>query len=62
MSALSLLSTDQQDKLAYLHGQLTHGKNVQSTCWEWAEYYLTEVDIYDVLLIEEKDFRDYKAF
>lgn len=62
MPALSLLNTGQQDKLAHLQSQLTHGQNVQSTCWEWAEYYLTEVDIYDVLLIEEKDFRDYKAF
>lgn len=62
MPALSLLNTDQQDKLVHLHSQLTYGQNVQSTCREWAEYYLTEVDIYDVLLIEEKDFCDYKAF
>lgn len=62
MPALRLLNTELQDKLDHLHNQLTLDTNVQSTYWECAESYLKGIGIYDVLLIEEQDFRNYKIF
>ena len=62
MPALRLLNTESQDKADYLHNQLTTDINVPSTYWECAESYLKGVGIYDVFLIEEQDFRNYKIF
>ena len=50
------------DKADYLHNQLITDINVPSTYWECAESYLKGVGIYDVFLIEEQDFRNYKIF
>lgn len=62
MIALRLLNTESQDKADYLHNQLITDINVPSTYWECAESYLKGVGIYDVFLIEEQDFRNYKIF
>lgn len=62
MTALRLLNTESQDKADYLHNQLITDINVPSTYWECAESYLKGVGIYDVFLIEEQDFRNYKIF
>lgn len=62
MPALRILNTKLQEKLDYLRTQLTKGNEAPSIGWEYAEYYLVEAGIYDVLLIEEKDFCNYKAF
>ena len=62
MPALRILNTELQEKLNHLRTQLIKGNEGPSIGWEYAEYYLAEEGIYDVLLIEEKDFCNYKAF
>ena len=59
---IKIIEYESQDKADYLHNQLITDINVPSTYWECAESYLKGVGIYDVFLIEEQDFRNYKIF
>lgn len=60
MSAIRLLQAERQEDIRHLHRQLMSGGILQRELWEEAETYLIQKDIYDVILIEESDFREYK--
>ena len=62
MSAIRLLQAERQEDIRHLHRQLMSGGILQRELWEEAETYLIQKDIYDVILIEESDFREYKKF
>lgn len=62
MSAIRLLQAERQEDIRHLHRQLMSGGILQRELWEEAETYLIQKDIYDVILIEESDFREYKNF
>ena len=59
MSAIVLRQTEQVN-IQRLHFQLMSGGILQRELWEEAEKYLLYRGIYDVTLIEEKDFQEYK--
>ena len=62
MPAIRLLDTEHQTELAYLHEQLIEGEPVQDKSWRYAEEYLMQLGIYNVILVEENDVRNYKRF
>ena len=62
MSAIRFLQAERQEDIRRLHRQLMSGGILQRELWEEAETYLIQKDIYDVILIEESDFREYKKF
>ena len=62
MPAIRLLDTEHQMELAYLHEQLITGEPVQDKSWRYAEEYLMQLGIYNVILVEENDVRNYKRF
>lgn len=62
MPAIRLLDTEHQTELAYLHEQLITGEPVQDKSWRYAEEYLMQLGIYNVILVEENDVRNYKRF
>ena len=53
MPAIRLLDTEHQTELAYLHEQLIEGEPVQDKSWRYAEEYLMQLGIYNVILVEE---------
>ena len=59
MSAIVLRQTEQAN-IQNLHDQLMSGEVLQRELWEEAEEYLIHRGIYDVTLIEENDFQEYK--
>lgn len=59
MSAIVLQQAEQRE-LQHLHEQLVADGILQRKLWEEAEEFLIHEGIYDVTLIEEKDFREYK--
>lgn len=60
MSAIRLLQAERHEDIQHLHKQLVTGGILQKELLEEAESYLIQKDIYDVTLIEECDFREYK--
>ena len=60
MSAIKLLQAERHEDIQHLHKQLVTGGILQKELLEEAESYLIQKDIYDVTLIEECDFREYK--
>lgn len=62
MPAIRLLDTEHQTELAYLHEQLITGEPVQDKSWRYAEEYLMQLGIYNVILVEEMMFGTIKGF
>ncbi|GAA6410389.1 hypothetical protein K040078D81_45060 [Blautia hominis] len=62
MSAIRLLQAERQEDIRHLHRQLMSGGVLQRELLEEVESYLIQKNIYDVTLIEEHDFREYKKF
>ena len=62
MPALNLLNPEEQMELERLHEQLTESSEVEEAYWKYTEHFLLEEKIFDVSLIQEKDFRAYKEF
>ena len=60
MSAIRLLQAERHEDIQHLHRQLMTGGLLQKELLEEAEGYLIQKGIYDVTLIEECDFREYK--
>ena len=54
MPAIRLLDTEHQTELAYLHEQLIEGEPVQDKSWRYAEEYLMQLGIYNVILVRRK--------
>ena len=59
-AAIRLLQAERHEDIQHLHKQLVTGGILQKELLEEAESYLIQKDIYDVTLIEECDFREYK--
>lgn len=60
MSAIRLLQAERQEEIQHLHKQLMSGGILQRELWEEAEKFLIQREIYDVILAEEQDLREYK--
>ena len=60
MSAIRLLQAEHQEEIQHLHRQLMSGGILQRELWEEAEKFLIRRKIYDVILAEEQDLREYK--
>lgn len=60
MSAIRLLQAERQEQIQHLHRQLMSGGILQRELWEEAEKFLIQREIYDVILAEEQDLREYK--
>lgn len=60
MSAIRLLQAGRQEDIRHLHRQLMSGGILQKELWEEAESFLIKKEIYDVILAEEKIFRNIK--
>ena len=60
MSAIRLLQAERQEEIQHLHKQLMSGGILQRELGEEAEKFLIQRKIYDVILAEEQDLREYK--
>ena len=60
MSVIALRKARASEEYAHLYEQLTVNGFLQGEILESAEQYLVRIDIYDVTLLEERDFRHYK--
>lgn len=60
MSAIRLLQAERKEEIQYLHRQFMSGGILQRELWEEAEKFLIQREIYDVILAEEQDLREYK--
>lgn len=60
MSAIRLLQAEHQEEIQHLHRQLMSGGILQRELWEEEEKFLIRRKIYDVILAEEQDLREYK--
>ena len=60
MSAIRLLQAEHQEEIQHLRRQLMSGGILQRELWEEAEKFLIRRKIYDVILAEEQDLREYK--
>ena len=59
MPAIRLLDTEHQTELAYLHEQLIEGEPVQDKSWRYAEEYLMQLGIYNVILVEASSLKSF---
>ena len=60
MSAIRLLQAERKEEIQHLHRQFMSGGILQRELWEEAEKFLIQREIYDVILAEEQDLREYK--